>query len=132
MFVPILKLGFCLIVTAQSDLTDTEWKQLQFTLLEKVASTHARNVILDMTGVNILDSFAGRMINDIAQMIHLGGAETIIVGIQPEVAWTLVQLGLRLKNVITLLDLEEGIELASRQGSANSLALFTKKANNAF
>jgi rsbT antagonist protein RsbS len=132
MFVPILKLGSCLIATVQSDLTDTEWRQLQNTPLEKVGSTHARNIILDMTGVSILDSFAGRMINDIAEMIRFAGAETIIVGIQPEVAWTLVQLGLRLKNITTLLDLEEGVELVAKRSSENSQELLTRIVNNEF
>ncbi len=110
MSVPILKQHHCLIATIQSELTDTEWKEFQNSLVKRVSSTHARNVILDLTEMCILDSFAGKMVNDIAQMIRFSGAETIIVGIQPEVALTLVQLGLRLKNIITLLDLEEALE----------------------
>ncbi|MGZ6370327.1 MAG: STAS domain-containing protein [Bdellovibrionota bacterium] len=117
---PVLKQGLCLIATLQSDLTDSEWRELQSTLVGKIGSAHARDVILDLTSMTLLDSFAGKMVNDIAQMIRFRGANTIIVGIQPEVAFTLVQLGLHLRNVTTALDLEEALASLARKESEST------------
>ena len=109
MAVPILKQGPYLIATIQSALTDTDLVQLRDALVGKVGSYRSRGVIVDVTALDVLDSFASRTLRDLAHMIRLRGAETVIVGIQPEVAFTMVRLGLTLEGVATALDLEEGL-----------------------
>jgi rsbT antagonist protein RsbS len=109
MSVPILKQGPHLIATIQSALTDSDLIQLRDALVGKVGSYRSRGVIVDVTALDVLDSFASRTLRDLAHMIRLRGAETVIVGIQPEVAFTMVQLGLTLEGVATALDLEEGL-----------------------
>jgi rsbT antagonist protein RsbS len=107
--VPILKQGGYLIATFQADLTDDDLLQLQDALVERVGRHRSRGVIIDVTALDVMDSFATRTLRAIAQMIRLRGADTIIVGIQPEVAFAMVQLGLMLEGVKTALDLEEAI-----------------------
>ena len=109
MQVPILKQGAYLIATVQSALTDEDLKQLRDTLVLQVSKVRARGVIVDVTALDVIDSFATRTLRDVAYMIRLRGAETVIVGIQPEVAFAMVQLGLTLEGVGTSLDLEEGL-----------------------
>ena len=115
MQVPILKQGAYLIATVQSALTDEDLKQLRDTLVLQVSKVRARGVIVDVTALDVIDSFATRTLRDVAYMIRLRGAETVIVGIQPEVAFAMVQLGLTLEGVGTALDLEEGLEYLDRQ-----------------
>ena len=117
MQVPILKQGPYLIAVVQSSLSDNDLIQLRENLLAKVGQYRTRGVILDLTTVDVMDSFATRTVRDVAQMIRLRGAETVIVGIQPEVAFAMVQLGLSLDGVTTALDLEEGIQHLDRQGT---------------
>ena len=109
MEVPILKQGPYLIASVQSALTDADLLQLRDGLVEKVGRFRSRGVIVDVTALDVMDSFASRMLRDIAHMIRLRGAETVIVGFQPEVAFAMVQLGLTLEGVATALDLEEGL-----------------------
>ena len=109
MDVPILKQGDVLIATIQAALTDADLLQLRSALVQKVVLCRARGVIVDVTSLDVLDSFASRTLREVAQMIRLRGAETVIVGIQPEVAFAMVQLGLKLEGVATALDLEEGL-----------------------
>ena len=109
MAVPILKQGAYLIASIQSALTDSDLIQLRDALVGKVGSYRSRGVIVDVTALDVLDSFASRTLRDLAHMIRLRGAETVIVGIQPEVAFTMVRLGLTLEGVATALDLEEGL-----------------------
>jgi len=109
MRVPILKQGNYLIASIQDALTDTDLLQLQNELVERVGTVRTRGVIIDVTALDVLDSFASRTLRDLAHVIRLRGAETVIVGIQPEVAFTMVQLGLSLEGVTTALDLEEGL-----------------------
>ncbi len=109
MAVPILKQGPFLIASIQSALTDTDLVQLRDALVGQVGSYRSRGVIVDVTALDVLDSFASRTLRDLAHMIRLRGAETVIVGIQPEVAFTMVRLGLTLEGVATALDLEEGL-----------------------
>jgi rsbT antagonist protein RsbS len=116
--VPILKQGPYLIASVQSALTDADLLELRNALVEKVGRFRSRGVIVDVTALDVMDSFASRTLRDIAHMIRLRGAETVIVGIQPEVAFTMVQLGLTLEGVATALDLEEG--LAYLDGEAKS------------
>ncbi|HYV85592.1 MAG TPA: STAS domain-containing protein [Patescibacteria group bacterium] len=118
MAVPILKQGPYLIASVQSALTDADLLELRNALVEKVGRFRSRGVIVDVTALDVMDSFASRTLRDIAHMIRLRGAETVIVGIQPEVAFTMVQLGLTLEGVATALDLEEG--LAYLDGEAKS------------
>ncbi len=109
MEVPILKQGPYLIASVQSALTDADLLQLRDGLVERVGRFRSRGVIVDVTAMDVMDSFASRMLRDIAHMIRLRGAETVIVGFQPEVAFAMVQLGLTLEGVATALDLEEGL-----------------------
>ena len=109
MAVPILKQGPYLIATIQSALTDSDLLELRDALVGKVGLLRSRGVIVDVTSLDVLDSFASRTIRDLAHMIRLRGADTVIVGIQPEVAFAMVQLGLTLEGVATALDLEEGL-----------------------
>ena len=109
MAVPILKQGPFLIATIQSALTDADLLELRDALVGKVGQLRSRGVIVDVTSLDVLDSFASRTIRDLAHMIRLRGADTVIVGIQPEVAFAMVQLGLTLEGVATALDLEEGL-----------------------
>jgi rsbT antagonist protein RsbS len=107
--VPILKQGPYLIASIQSALSDEDLIQLRDALVAQVGKLRSRGVIVDVTALDVMDSFATRMLRDIAHMIRLRGAEMVIVGIQPEVAFALVRLGLKLEGVATALDLEEGL-----------------------
>ena len=109
MEVPILKQGSFLIATVQAALTDDDLLQFRTSIIHQVVRSRSRAVILDVTDLDVMDSFASRTIREIAQMIRLRGAETVIVGIQPEVAFAMVQLGLTMEGVATALDLEEGL-----------------------
>lgn len=118
MEVPILKQGNYLIASIQSALSDSDLAQLRDRLVAQVGKLRSRGVIIDLTALDIMDSFATRTLRDTAHMIRLRGAETVIVGMQPEVAFTMVELGLSLSGIATALDLEEGlIYLDGRTGS---------------
>ncbi len=109
MQVPILKQGGYLIASIQSVLSDSDLVQLRDNLGERVGNYRSRGVIIDVTVLDVIDSFATRTLRAIAHMLKLRGAETVIVGIQPDVAFAMVQLGLTLEGVGTALDLEEGL-----------------------
>lgn len=109
MQVPILKQGTCLIASIQSVLSDADMLELRDNLAEMVGRHRARGVIIDVTVLDVIDSFATRTLRQMAHMLNLRGADTVIVGIQPEVAFAMVQLGLTLEGVGTALDLEEGL-----------------------
>jgi rsbT antagonist protein RsbS len=109
MQVPILKQGGYLIASIQSVLSDSDLVQLRDNLGERVGTYRSRGVIIDVTVLDVIDSFATRTLRTIAHMLKLRGAETVIVGIQPDVAFAMVQLGLTLEGVGTALDLEEGL-----------------------
>src|SRR5258707_14754663 len=111
MRVPILKQGHYLIASIQSALADEDLLQLRDDLAAKVGKYRSKGVIVDVTVLDVMDSFATRTVRDLAQMVRLRGARTVIVGIQPEVAFAMVQLGLELGNVATALDLEEALGL---------------------
>jgi rsbT antagonist protein RsbS len=110
MTVPILKQGDYLIATVQAALSDAELVELRQKLTERTGQFRARGVIVDVTALDVLDSFAARTLRDLAQTARLRGAETVIVGIQPEVAFAMAQLGLTLEGVSAALDLEEGLQ----------------------
>jgi rsbT antagonist protein RsbS len=107
--VPILKQGPFLIASVQTALHDADLVQLRDAIVEKVGRFRSRGVIVDVTALDVIDSFSTRTLSDMAHMIRLRGANTVIVGIQPEVAFAMVQLGLMLEEVATALDLEEGL-----------------------
>src|SRR5213083_2760738 len=114
MRVPILKQGGILIASIQSILSDEDLLQLRDDLAEQVGRYRSRGAIVDVTVLDVIDSFAVRTLRAIAHMISLRGAETVIVGIQPEVAFAMVQLGLTMEDVATALDLEEGLAFLGR------------------
>ena len=115
MAVPILKQGNYLIASIQAALTDADLLELQDNLVNGVGKFRSRGVIVDVTALDVMDSFATRTLRTIAHTIKLRGAETVIVGIQPDVAFAMVQLGLTLDTVATTLDLEEGLALLNRR-----------------
>ena len=114
MHVPVLKQGGYLIASVQSVLSDADLVQLRDDLAERVGQFRSRGVIIDVTVLDVIDSFATRTLRAIAHMLKLRGAETVIVGIQPDVAFAMVQLGLTLEGVGTALDLEEGLAYLNR------------------
>jgi rsbT antagonist protein RsbS len=112
--VPIIKVGQVLIATVQEDLADRDALALQERLSELLERSGAQGVLLDLSVVETVDSFLGRLLNDVAASSQLLGAQTVITGIQPAVAITLVELGLELKGVRTALNPEKGLVLLKR------------------
>ncbi|KAF0847224.1 MULTISPECIES: STAS domain-containing protein [Nocardia] len=112
--VPILKQGTFLIASVQSALTDADTERLQDDLMTQVSRYRATGIIVDVTAIDVMDSFAARSLRTIAHMTQLRGAETVIVGLQPEVAFAMVQLGLTFEDMQTALDLEEGLAWLNR------------------
>jgi rsbT antagonist protein RsbS len=112
--IPILKIGDCLLVSIQVDMHDRLAMALQDDLTNKIVSTRARGVMIDISALEIVDSFIGRMLNNIAAMSRVLDAVTVVVGMQPAVAITLVELGLALTGVKTALNVDKGIALIRR------------------
>jgi rsbT antagonist protein RsbS len=113
--VPILKQGTILIATVQTAFTDSDAEHLRHDLMEQVGRHRAQGIVVDVTAIDVMDSFAARSLRTIAHMIRLRGAQTVIVGVQPEVAFAVVQLGLKFDDMHTALDLEEGLALLRSQ-----------------
>ncbi|CAM2875152.1 anti-anti-sigma factor [Mycobacterium intermedium] len=113
--VPILKQGAVLIATVQAALTDSDTERLREDLMERVSQSRAQGIVVDLTAIDVMDSFAARSLRTIAHMTRLRGADTVIVGLQPEVAFAMVQLGLAFDDMSTALDLEEGIALLEKK-----------------
>lgn len=109
--IPILRMGAFLLVTIQVDLYDRLALTLEADLVQMVQKTNAKGVLIDISAVSIVDSFMGRIIGNIASMSKILDAETVVVGMQPAVAITLIELGLPLKGVHTALDVEKGMNL---------------------
>ena len=109
--IPILKMGDYLLVTIQVDMHDRLAMTLQDDLTSRIVSVRAKGVLIDISGLEIVDSFIGRMLGDIAAMSRVLDAETVVVGMRPAVAITLVELGLSLTGVRTALNVERGMEL---------------------
>jgi rsbT antagonist protein RsbS len=112
--VPILKQGDYLIASIQTALSDSDMLSLRDDLLERAGTLRSKGIIVDVTALDVMDSFASRSLRAIAHMANLRGARTVMVGIQPEVAFAMVQLGLNLEGVHTALDLEEGLKFLDR------------------
>jgi rsbT antagonist protein RsbS len=112
----ILKQGGVLIASVQGSMTDADLAQMRDDLVGDVRRYRSTGVIVDVTFLDVMDSFAARTLRGIAQMIKLLGATAVIVGIQPEVAFSMVQLGLTLEGINTALDLEEGLALLRLPG----------------
>ena len=117
MGVPILKQGDVLVATIQAALSDADLAGLRDDLADRVGRFRSRGVVIDVTELDVLDSFATRTLRSIAYTAKLRGASTVVVGIQPEVAFAMVQLGLALEGIVTALDLEEGLDLIARSRS---------------
>lgn len=112
--IPIMKIGDCLLVSIQVDMHDRLAMALQDELTTKVVSTRARGVMIDISALEIVDSFIGRMLNNIAAMSRVLDAVTVVVGMRPAVAITLVELGLQLPGVRTALNVDAGLALIRR------------------
>jgi rsbT antagonist protein RsbS len=114
MTVPILKQNDFLIASVQSALSDSDIRQLQDNLLDLVGKHRSRGVIVDVGAMDVMDTYATRSLRAVARSTKLKGAEMVVVGIQPEVAFAMVQFGLTLDDINTALDLEEGMDLLER------------------
>ncbi|HEY1614691.1 MAG TPA: STAS domain-containing protein [Rhizomicrobium sp.] len=113
--IPILKLGRALLVTIQVDMHDRLATTLEEDLTTRIVETGARGVLIDISALEIVDSFIGRMLDNIAGVSRILDAETVLVGMQPAVAITLVELGLTLSGVKTALNVERGMALISKR-----------------
>ena len=116
--VPILRLGNAMLVSIQVDLQDDDVMALQEDLAEKIVGTGADGVVIDISAVDIVDSFIGRMFSSVAALSRVLDAETVVVGMRPAVAITLVELGLSLDGVRTALDLEKGLAILEKLTAA--------------
>lgn len=113
--IPILKMGDCLLVSIQVDMHDRLALMLQEDLTDQIVRTGARGALIDISSLDMVDSFIGRMLGNIASMARLLGALTVVVGMRPAVAITLVELGLSLEGVRTALNVEKGMELIAKE-----------------
>ena len=112
--VPILKQGSVLIASIQAAVSDHDLVQLQDDLAEKVGRFRSRGVVIDVSALDVMDSFATRTLRNMAEALKLRGATTVIAGIQPDVAFAMVELGLTLDGILTALDLEEGFDMLTQ------------------
>ena len=124
--IPILKMGEFLLVSIQVDMHDRLALALQEDLTNRISETGARGVLIDISSLEIVDSFIGRMISNIAGMARIMDAETVVVGMRPAVAITLVELGLSMPGVRTALNVEKGMDLL-RTISAGTRAMRTQR-----
>jgi rsbT antagonist protein RsbS len=112
--IPILKVGRCLLVSIQVDMHDQLALALQDDLTQKLVASRARGVLIDISALDLVDSFIGRMLSNIAGMARVLDAQTVVVGMRPQVAITLVELGLTLAGIQTALDVDRGLALINR------------------
>ena len=117
--IPILRMGHFLLVTIQIDLYDRLATTLESDLVQMVFKTGAKGVLIDISALSIVDSFMGRILGNIGSMSKIMDAETVVVGMQPAVAITLIELGLELKGVHTALNVEKGMELLKEKIGSN-------------
>ena len=118
--VSILRQGDTLVASIHTALDDSEMVRFQNDLIEQIGHHRARGVIIDVAALDVLDSFGSRTLRTISEMARLRGAVTVIVGIQPDVAYAMVRLGMGMGTVATALDLEEGLEYLSRLRATRS------------
>jgi rsbT antagonist protein RsbS len=118
--IPILKMGDYLIVSIQVDMHDRLALTLQDDLTDMIVKSNAKGVLIEISGLEVVDSFIGRMLGNIAAMARVLDASTVVVGMQPAVAITLVELGLTLPGIQTALNIERGMQLLQRQVAADS------------
>ena len=111
MRIPILKLGNILLTSIQSDMTDEHATMLQSDIVGRMQQSRSRGVILDITSLDILDSYMARILNETARMVQIMGGEVVITGMNPMVALTLVEMGRELVSVLTALTLQQGVEM---------------------
>lgn len=121
--IPILKLGSALLVTVQVDIHDRLATALEEDLSARIVKDRARGVLIDISGLDIVDSFMGRMLDNIAAVSRMLDADTVVVGMRPAVAITLVELGLELKGVKTALNVDRGMEMIRTRGDAGEADL---------
>ncbi|MFD1851839.1 STAS domain-containing protein [Oceanobacillus bengalensis] len=107
--IPILKLHNYLLISIQTEIDDQTAIEFQEDLLDKIHKTGASGVVIDLTSVDIIDSFIAKVLGDVVAMSDLMGAKVVLTGIQPAVAMTLIELGIHLQNILTALDLEQGL-----------------------
>jgi rsbT antagonist protein RsbS len=119
--IPIIKMGEFLLVSIQVDMHDRLALALQEDLTDRISETSARGVLIDISSLEIVDSFIGRMISNIAGMARIMDAETVVVGMRPAVAITLVELGLAMPGVRTALNVEKGMDLLRSSSGPNRL-----------
>src|SRR5215217_2645202 len=117
--IPILRMGKFLLVTIQIDLYDRLATNLESDLVQMVNKTSSRGVLIDISALSIVDSFMGRILGNIGSMSKIMDAETVVVGMQPAVAITLIELGLSLKGVHTALNVERGMQLLKEKIGSN-------------
>ncbi|MFF7355837.1 MULTISPECIES: STAS domain-containing protein [Streptomyces] len=115
--VPVLALGDVLLVSLQGELHDGMAEQLQHDITSRVAASRVTGVVIDISGVDVVDSFLGRVLAEIASTARLLAARTVLAGMRPAVAITLVELGLTLPGLVTALDVDRALELLSRRGA---------------
>src|SRR6476469_8511834 len=118
--IPILKMGDSLLVSIQVDMHDRLAMTLQDDLTAKIVATHAKGVLIDISSLEVVDSFIGRMLANIAAMARVLDARTVVVGMRPAVAITLVELGLSLPGVRTALNVEQGMHSLTTRASGNA------------
>src|SRR5215475_6637139 len=120
--IPILKMGRALLVTIQVDMHDRLAMTLQDDLTQRIVRDRAKGVLIDISALEIVDSFIGRMLDNIAAMSRMLDAETVVVGMRPAVAITLVELGLSLEGVKTALNVERGMQLIQQRVDADAVS----------
>ncbi len=116
--IPILRVGANLLVTVQTELHDQVAGAFQEDLLTSIEKTSARGLLIDITALDIVDSYVARVLADTGRMARLMGTETVLVGMRPEVAATLVRMGYRMEGVRTALNIDEGLALLGRPNGA--------------
>ncbi|MFG2603549.1 STAS domain-containing protein [Streptomyces sp. NPDC048514] len=115
--IPVLTLGDVLLVSLQGELHDGMTEQLQHDITSRIATNTVTGVVIDISGVDIVDSFLGRVLAEIASTARLLAARTVLAGMRPAVAITLVELGLSLPGLVTALDVDRAMELLSQRGT---------------
>lgn len=118
--VSILRQGNHLIASVHTALDDTQMTRFRTDLIEQIGRYRSKGVVIDVAALDVLDSFGSRTLQTIAEMARLRGAETVIVGIQPEVAYAMVELGMNIETLATALDLEEGLLYLERATQSRS------------